>query len=70
MLIHTVDHILIEPARILPLYVYVNDIILRRIVRLDPVTKCQNLNLSDQIKRNYPSLGNIDLIYLVSLAGL
>lgn len=64
------DHILIEPARILPLYVYVSDIILRRIVRLDHVTKCQNLNLSGQIKRNYPSLGNIDLIYLVSLAGL
>lgn len=64
------DHILIEPAQILPLYVYVSDIILRRIVRLDHVTISQNLHLHGQIKRNYPSLGNIDLIYLVSLAGL
>lgn len=70
VLIPTVYHVLIELARILPLYICVRDIVLRRIVRLDHTTKSQNLNLPSQMKRNYPSLGNIDLIYLVSLAGL
>jgi len=70
VLIYTVNHVLIEPAQILPLYICVRDVVLRRIVLLDYATISQNLHLHGQMKRNYPSLGNIDLIYSLSLAGL